>query len=386
MVFDFAALPPEINSASIYTGPGSAPMMAAAAAYNNLAAELSTTATASQSVITQLTGDEWVGPSAAAMAAAAEPLVAWTHATAAAVQQAAAQAAASAAAYEAAYAMTVPPPVIAANRAQLAALVATNVLGQNTPAIAATEAHYLEMWAQDAAAMYGYAAASAVAGKLAPLVPPAPAANPAGLGAQAAAVSQAGTQSGLTGLVSALPGAVQSLASPVTAAAVPAQSVLDPISSFFNDSLVVNVGQAIFDIGAWNMFASIAAGVLTQQVQVPFHAGPGCGRPRRRPGGHVHTRGCRWAVGVGGAGVGVAGRQALGADGVVDGHPDPDRHLGAGRLRLVRQRRGGRPGDDAGQRHAGGGLGGTARLRRRTPVRRDPEGDADEGAGLTSAV
>ncbi len=277
MVFDFAALPPEINSASIYTGPGSAPMMAAAAAYNNLAAELSTTATASQSVIAQLTGDEWVGPSAAAMAAAAEPLVAWTHATAAAVQQAAAQAAASAAAYEAAYAMTVPPPVIAANRAQLAALVATNVLGQNTPAIAATEAHYLEMWAQDAAAMYGYAAASAVAGKLAPLVPPAPAANPAGLGAQAAAVSQAGTQSGLTGLVSALPGAVQSLASPVTAAAVPAQSVLDPISSFFNDSLVVNVGQTIFDVAAWNMFASIAAGVLTQQVQVPFHLAPGVG-------------------------------------------------------------------------------------------------------------
>jgi PPE-repeat protein len=275
MVFDFAALPPEINSALIHTGPGAAPMMAAAAAWNNLAAELSTTATASQSVITQLTGDEWVGPSAAAMAAAAEPYVAWMHSTAGEVQHAAAQAAASAAAYEAAYAMTVPPPLIAANRAQLATLVATNVLGQNTPAIAATEAHYLEMWAQDAAAMYGYAAASAAAGKLAPLVSPAPAVNPAGQGAQAAAVGQAGTQSGLTGLVSALPGAVQSLASPVAAATGPAQSILDPISSLFNDSLVMNVGQAVFDTGAWNRFASIAAGVLTQQVQVPFHVAPG---------------------------------------------------------------------------------------------------------------
>ena len=57
--------------------------------------------------------------------------------------------------------MTVPPPVIAANRTQLASLIATNVLGQNTPAIAANEAQYGEMWAQDAAAMYGYAANSA---------------------------------------------------------------------------------------------------------------------------------------------------------------------------------------------------------------------------------
>ena len=277
MVFDFAALPPEVNSAHIYAGPGSAPMMAAAAAWNNVAAELSTTATASQSVITQLTGDEWVGPSSAAMATAAEPYVAWMHTTAAEVQQAAAQAAASAAAYEAAFAMTVPPPLIAANRAQLAALVATNILGQNTPAIAATEAHYGEMWAQDAAAMYGYAAASAVAGKLTPLIPPAPTANPGGPGAQAAAVGQAGTQSGLTGFISALPGAVQSLASPVAAAAVPAQSILDPISSILNDSLVVNAGEAIFDIGAWNMFGAISNGVLTQHIQVPEWLAPAVG-------------------------------------------------------------------------------------------------------------
>ena len=50
-----------------------------------------------------------------------------------------------------------PPPVIEANRTLLMTLIATNILGQNTPAIAATEAHYMEMWAQDAAAMYGYA-------------------------------------------------------------------------------------------------------------------------------------------------------------------------------------------------------------------------------------
>ena len=157
MTFDFGALPPEINSTRMYTGPGAGPLMAAAAEWNNIAAELNTTASATQSVISTLTDDEWQGPSAAAMASAAMPYVEWMQTTAGAAQLAANQAMASAAAYEAAFAMTVPPPAVVANRVQLAALVASNILGQNTPAIAVTEAQYGEMWAQDAAAMYGYA-------------------------------------------------------------------------------------------------------------------------------------------------------------------------------------------------------------------------------------
>jgi hypothetical protein len=46
-----------------------------------------------------------------------------------------------------------PPSVTAANRAQLASLITTNLFGQNAPAIAATEAHYAEMWAQDVTAL-----------------------------------------------------------------------------------------------------------------------------------------------------------------------------------------------------------------------------------------
>ncbi|EUA29887.1 PPE family protein [Mycobacterium xenopi 4042] len=144
-------------------------MTATAAAWNSLAAELATAASAYESVISSLTSEGWMGPSSVAMAAAAAPYVAWLNTTAAAAEHAAAQATASAAAYQTAFAMTVPPPVIAANRAQLAALVATNFLGQNTPAIMATEAHYGEMWAQDAAAMYGYASSSASAALLHPL-------------------------------------------------------------------------------------------------------------------------------------------------------------------------------------------------------------------------
>ncbi len=87
--------------------------------------------------------------------------------------------------------MTVPPPVVADNRAQLAALIATNLLGQNTPAIAATEALYGEMWAQDTAAMYGYAGSSAAASTLTPFTAPPRTASPAGTAGQTAAVADA---------------------------------------------------------------------------------------------------------------------------------------------------------------------------------------------------
>ncbi|WP_157011560.1 PPE family protein, partial [Mycobacterium celatum] len=154
---DFGALMPEINSARMYAGPGAGPLVAAAAAWDALAAELSTTASAYQSIIEGLVSGSWHGPTAASMAAAVAPYVSWMSASAAQAEQTANQARAAVAAYETAFAATVPPPVIAANRSLLASLIATNILGQNSAAIAATEFHYAEMWAQDAAAMYGYA-------------------------------------------------------------------------------------------------------------------------------------------------------------------------------------------------------------------------------------
>jgi PPE-repeat protein len=217
---DFAMLPPEINSGRMYSGAGSGPMLAAASAWNGLAAELRATALSYGSVLSELTSDEWHGPASAAMAAAATPYVAWMSSTAAQAEQTAAQAEAAAAAYEAAFAATVPPPVIAANRAQLMGLIATNILGQNTAAIAATEARYMEMWAQDAGAMYGYAGSSAVATQLTPFTEPQQTTSPGGLMAQSAAVAQAAStpagtqQSTLSQLVSALPNALQGLASP----------------------------------------------------------------------------------------------------------------------------------------------------------------------------
>ncbi|OMC52233.1 hypothetical protein A5745_01450 [Mycobacterium sp. IS-2888] len=217
-MLDFGALPPEVNSGRMYVGAGAGPLLAAAAAWDELAAELQSTAASYGSTIEGLTAGPWTGPSSIAMAAAAAPYVAWMNATGVQAEQAATQAKLAAGAYETAFAATVPPPVIAANRALLAALVATNFLGQNTPAIAATEAHYMEMWAQDAAAMYAYAGASATASQLTPFVQPPKTTNDAGGATQAAAVAQSSTVSGsntasqLSQLVTATPSTLQSLA------------------------------------------------------------------------------------------------------------------------------------------------------------------------------
>src|ERR1700757_290980 len=124
------------------------------------------------------------------MAAAVAPYTAWMSATATQAEQTAMQARAAVAAYETAFAATVPPPIIPANRALLMSLIATNFLGQNTPAIAATEAHYVEMWSQDAAAMYGYAGSSASAAQLTPFTPPAPTTSASGVAAQSATVAE----------------------------------------------------------------------------------------------------------------------------------------------------------------------------------------------------
>ncbi|OUZ04074.1 putative PPE family protein PPE29 [Mycobacterium avium subsp. paratuberculosis] len=192
---DFGFLPPEVNSARMYAGPGSGSLLAAAGSWDSLAAELSITAAVYESVLAGLTGLYWHGPASRAMAAGAAPYVGWLHTTAERAQQTATQARAAAAAYELAHAMTVPPAAVAANRTQLAALVATNFFGQNTAAIAATEAQYAEYWAQDAAAMYAYSASSAAAAQFSPFPSPRRTTDPGGVTAQQAAVAAAETGS-----------------------------------------------------------------------------------------------------------------------------------------------------------------------------------------------
>ncbi|KAA8962459.1 PPE domain-containing protein [Mycobacterium sp.] len=269
---DFAGLLPEINSARIYTGPGSGPLLAAAAAWDWLATELDSAAASYGSVVSALTSGPWLGPSSASMAAAAAPYVGWLSATASRAEQTANQARAAVAAYETAYAMTVPPQVIAANRAQLMALVATNLLGQNTPAIAATEAQYAEARAQDAAAMYSYAGASSSATTLPPFTPPAPSANPAVLGGHAAGVTQASPQ-----LLSAVPQALQSLAAPFTSTSATtgqATSGLSGILTTLGLSPVSGADSGLSSTGlatasaAWGSASQATSEIRAAQVQM----------------------------------------------------------------------------------------------------------------------
>lgn len=188
----YGAFPPEFNSGRMYSGPGAGSLVAAATAWQSLATELQSTATSYAATISSLTAGPWAGPSSLAMASAAAPYVAWMQQTAAAAAQSATQATEAAAAYETAFAAHVPPAVIAENRALLAQLVATNLFGQNTSAIAANEAQYGEFWAQDATAMDTYFASSATASnKLTEFGPAPQTTNAAAEPMQAAAVTSA---------------------------------------------------------------------------------------------------------------------------------------------------------------------------------------------------
>jgi PPE-repeat protein len=249
---DFGAYPPEINSLRMYTGPGAAPMLTAAQAWQGLAAELNSAASSYQSVVSSLTTGPWTGPASASMAAAAASYVSWLQATAAQAEETAAQAESAAAAYQAAFTATVSPATVAANRAQLMTLIATNVFGRNTQAIAANEAQYGQMWAQDVAAMYGYAASSSSATQLTPFNSPEQTTNPGGAAGQSAAVTQAtGTaagnaQSTIQQAFSAVPSALQSAAAAPAAASDPLGTISDLISIFLD--LPANIATFVADI------------------------------------------------------------------------------------------------------------------------------------------
>ena len=73
---NFTVLPPEINSARMYSGAGPAPMLAAAAAWDGLAADLHASVASFESVTSGLTAS-WQGAASAAMTAAAAPYLGW---------------------------------------------------------------------------------------------------------------------------------------------------------------------------------------------------------------------------------------------------------------------------------------------------------------------
>ncbi len=205
---DVFTLPPEVLSGWLYAGPGAASLHAAATAWSALATELAAAAADYRAVPAALTAQDWTGPSAAAMAAAAERYAGWLASTAERAGQTGASAAAAAEAFETALAAAVPPAVIAANRTERRALAAGPHAVFHLPQIAALDAAYLGYWAQDVAAMLAYAGQAAAATRLDGFTP-APATTRGDGGSRAAGAAAAHTAAGQ--LRSAIPQLLQTM-------------------------------------------------------------------------------------------------------------------------------------------------------------------------------
>lgn len=132
----------------MFIGAGTAPMLAAAAAWDGLAEELGTAAQSFASVTAGLAGQAWQGPAALAMAAAAAPYAGWLTAAAAQSAGAAGQARAV---------------------ARIRAAGDDEFVRAERAVDCCPEGVYEEMWAADVAAMSGYySGASAIAAQVVP--------------------------------------------------------------------------------------------------------------------------------------------------------------------------------------------------------------------------
>jgi PPE-repeat protein len=131
------------------------------------------------------------------------------------------------------FASVVPPPLIAANRAELAQAVSANLLGQYNNLISQLEAQYAEFWSQNSSALYNYASSSAAATKINSFTDAPAIANPA------AALSSAATsatknpatsvQSWIQGLLTNLQSRIQSLTGPFLGNTATSKSALTEI-------------------------------------------------------------------------------------------------------------------------------------------------------------
>ncbi len=172
-------MPPEVNTARLMMGAGTAPMLQAAAGWQALATALTAQATELDVALKSLQ-QLWTGASSERAIAAATPMVTWLQTAAGQAEQRAAQATAQAAAYTAALGTTPTLPDIAVNHVTRAVLTATNFFGINTMPIGLKETDYfVRMWNQAAGAMDVYAAETTANTSFEPLTPAEPILTPA---------------------------------------------------------------------------------------------------------------------------------------------------------------------------------------------------------------